>query len=116
MAEIEIKKKDLEKAKMKAAIREKARAVRDWYVTNQSWVNVVPAAAAVIFKGGKELSMHVRLNKQKNLKDLYCYDHSLGHYWQLKRKLTNADWTEINRRKKAGEKLGDILESLKVLK
>ena len=39
------------------------------------------------------------LKKEANNKELYCYDRSLGHYWKLRRSLTNSDWVEINKRK-----------------
>lgn len=44
------------------------------------------------------------------------YDRSSGNYWNLKKELTNKQWLEVNKRKKAGEKTGDILKSMKVLK
>ena len=56
------------------------------------------------------------MHKEKDLKDLYCYDRSLGHYWRLRRELTNAEWIEIDKRKNNGERLADILDELKVLK
>ena len=49
------------------------------------------------------LSKHAALTKEQNLKDLYCYDRSLGHYWKLRRELTNEEWLEIDKRKKNGE-------------
>lgn len=55
------------------------------------------------------------LKKEASNKELYCYDRSLGHYWKLKRRLTNAEWVEIDKRKKNGERLADILDALKVL-
>ena len=64
----------------------------------------------------KVVGRHVQQNKEKDLKDLYCYDRSLGHYWKLRRELTNSEWVEIDRRKSNGERLADILEELKVLK
>lgn len=65
---------------------------------------------------GKAVVKHVNLNKQEAVKVLYCYDRSLGHYWKLRRELTNKEWLEIDRRKRAGEKLADILDEMKVLK
>lgn len=56
------------------------------------------------------------LKAEKNLKDLYCYDRSMGHYWKLKRSLTNREWLEVSKRRKKGEAVADILESMRVLK
>ena len=44
------------------------------------------------------------------------YDHSLNTRWQLKRPLTNEENVILEQRKAAGEKTGDILESMKVLR
>ena len=57
-----------------------------------------------------------QLKREENLKNLYCYDASMGHYWKLKRELTNSEWVQISNRKANGEKLADILDSLNVLK
>lgn len=64
----------------------------------------------------KFLGKRVNLKKQEDLKDLYCYDRSLGHYWRLRRELSNREWLEIDTRKKNGERLSDILDEMKVLK
>lgn len=55
------------------------------------------------------------LKKESDNKELYCYDRSLGHYWKLRRRLTNDEWVEIDKRKKNGERLADILDEMKVL-
>ena len=55
------------------------------------------------------------LKKAEEVKNLYCYDRSLGHYWKLRRELTNSEWAFIDKRKAAGERLADILADLNVL-
>lgn len=64
----------------------------------------------------KHFAKSRNLKKQENIKNLYCYDRSLGHYWKLRRELTNDEWTYIDKRKASGERLADILNELKVLK
>lgn len=64
----------------------------------------------------RAMSKRNHLKKEQNLKENYCYDRSLGHYWKLRRPLDNDEWLEIDRRKKNGERLSDILDELKVLK
>ena len=64
----------------------------------------------------KGITKQSNLRKETDLKDLYCYDPSLGHYWRLRRKLTNSEWLQVDRRKQKGERLSDILNDLKVLK
>ena len=65
---------------------------------------------------GKGAIKHINLSKEESLKNMYCYDRSLGHYWKLRRELTNSEWVEIDKRKAAGERLADILDEMKVLK
>lgn len=77
---------------------------------------VIPLVAKTGTSLVKAVSKNVNLRKQESIKNLYCYDRSLGHYWSLRRELTNQEWLEVDRRKKAGERLADILESMKVLK
>ena len=128
MAEKVVKMEDFDKeAKRRNRqkwIQDKLDAASDWYDDNRELAMIViPAAGALalaLVKGSINLSKHAikthNLKKEEDLKELYCYDRSLGHYWQLRRKLTNAEWVEIDRRKKHGERLADILEELKVLK
>lgn len=64
----------------------------------------------------KVVGKRITLHKEEGVKNLYCYDRSLGHYWRLRRELSNKEWLEIDQRKKNGERLSDILAELKVLK
>lgn len=105
----------------KSGIREKAaetfNKVRDF--TTEHWREIlvgicgVAAAGEAVGNGLNRLARH-RENKMKHQN--YCYDRSLGHYWELRRDPSNAEWTEINTRKKNGESLFDILKSMRLLK
>ena len=77
---------------------------------------ICAVATTAIAKAISYTAKKNRLNKERELKDLYCYDRSLGHYWKLRRELTNDEWIAIDKRKKDGERLADILSELKVLK
>lgn len=79
---------------------------------------VVPIVSGVVGKAFSLAKMTARrnnLNEEKELKELYVYDRSLGHYWKLRRPVRNSEWITINERKKHGESIGDILESLRLL-
>ena len=95
----------------------RAEDVIDWAKRNKDTILVL---APVIIGGTativKVVGKRVNLHKTEELKNLYCYDRSLGHYWALRRELSNAEWLEIDKRKKCGERLSDILAELKVLK
>lgn len=95
----------------------KTNEIKSWCKENpESAIVIFSSAAGVIGYFGKAAIKHVNLNKQEQIKTHYCYDRSLGHYWSLKRELTNREWLEIDKRKRDGEKMADILDSMKVLK
>lgn len=121
-----IEEKELKRAKLKAKIREtksaalnKAKEVAYWARDNKELVAaavpVVVASIAGAAKIGKGAIRHSNLRKEQQLKDLYCYDRSGGHYWKLKKKLSSGEWIQIHERKAQGEKLYDILASMNVL-
>ena len=118
---MEIKIEELEKARRKAILREwfedKKQKVCCWAMNNKELLmvaipGVIGASTAMIKAVGK----HENIKKEQEVKDLYCYDRSLGHYWKLRRELTNSEWTQIDKRKANGERMANILEELKVLK
>lgn len=90
----------------------------------KQWVEQNPEKAALITSGaiataqyiGKAAIKDYRNNKEANLLKLRCYDPSKGHYYYLKRELSNKEWLMIDKRRDAGEKLPDILEDMRVLK
>ena len=101
----------------KSKVKEKLNNGKDWVVDNKETVMVLaPIVIGIATPIVKMVSKNITLRKAKDVKELYCYDRSLGHYWRLKRELTNNEWVTIDRRKKCGERLADILDSMKVLK
>ena len=76
---------------------------------------IIIAGITGVTKVSKGMIRNHNLNKEQDLKELYCYDRSLGHYWKLRKPLSNNDWMTINNRKKNGETLADILSSMNVL-
>ena len=55
------------------------------------------------------------LREQQRLREEYIYDRSIGDYYHTRRKLTNAEKLEIDRRRRQGESLGEILRSMRLL-
>lgn len=101
----------------KSKIKEKLNNGKDWVIDNKETVMVLaPIVIGIATPIVKMVSKNITLKKAKDVKELYCYDRSLGHYWSLKRELTNNEWITIDRRRKCGERLADILDSMKVLK
>ncbi len=109
--------KALKKHQRKLWFDDKIHEAANWINNNKEIViMVVPAAFGCISKTVKVVGKHANLKKEQNNKELYCYDRSLGHYWKLRRELTNDEWVAIDERKGNGERLGDILNDLRVLK
>ena len=102
---------------LKRKIKQKVKDGKDWVVENKETIIVVlPIVIGIVAPIIKSVNKHITLSKTKDLKELYCYDRSLGHYWRLKRELSNGEWISIDKRKKCGEHLADILEDMRVLK
>ena len=103
--------------KEKGWFKKKLNSAMNWCKENKEiLIIVVPAAAAVVTGGAKLVGKIVDASSEHNHQTLTCYDRSLGHYWKLKRELDNQEWVEIERRRKNGERLADILSEMKVLK
>lgn len=103
--------KELEKARKKAARREwfgekKRKAIT--FVEEHK--EVIMVLAPVVIGGCAKLVQlglkTYNIGKQEELKNLYVYDRSLGHYWKLRRELDNSEWVEIEQRRKKWRKVG----------
>lgn len=106
-----------QKKSFKEDMKIKAEKCVNFVKDNKELIIIVaPIALKAVTTATKVIGKNVNLRKQENLKNLYCYDRSLGHYWTLKRELSNQEWLEIDRRKNSGERLADILSDLNVLK
>lgn len=93
------------------------RKAEDWWNENGLMVMIYgPAVAGVLIKMISVVGKHSKLRKEEMIKDRTVWDPVVGHYWRLKRRLTKDEWLYITKRRRAGEMLGDILESLHVLK
>lgn len=107
------------KANRRAWVYEKVNKAK-WFVEDHKAQIAAVAAATPVVVGtimqiARMVSQQDRLKKAKDLKELYCYDRSLGHYWKLRRELSNDEWLAIDARKRSGERLADILKELNVL-
>ena len=116
---IDFKKIDWEikKKKFKAKAKDNFQKGVKWIEDNKEAILV---ATPFVIAGGNKLvkftAKQINLRSEEKVKELFCYDRSLGHYWELRRKLTNKEWLEIDRRKANGERLADILAEMRVLK
>lgn len=75
-----------------------------------------PPLVTALGYGIKAVSKYVNTERGEYVKECRVYDARLGFYWRLKHELDNNQKLEVKRRVGAGEALGDVLESMKVLK
>ena len=113
-------KKEAKRRERQEWFRQKGQEFKRFFNDNKEMIFFLTpiglAAIGGVSKGVKLIVKRSNLNKEEKIKNNYCYDRSLGHYWALRRELSNDEWLEIDRRKREGERLADILEQLKVLK
>ena len=110
-------KKEQKKQEFKEKMDKKAQSVKRFCHDNKGLLIVATTViASESIKLSKAMIKRRQLKKQEQLQEEYCYDRSLGHYWRLKRPLSNREWLEIDGQKKSGKRLADILSSMKVLK
>lgn len=82
----------------------------------QEAIEIATIAVGGAVKIGKSLASSHNIAEEERIKEEYWYDRSLGHYWALKRRPTKKECLEIDRRKQNGERLGDIFESMNLLR
>lgn len=79
-------------------------------------IPVATSAASCVTNITKGLIRLGVAKTERKVTDRRCYDPSEGHYWTLKRALTNEDWLKVSQRQVRGERLGDILADMRLLK
>lgn len=103
--------------RFKAKVRKTGTKVKNWCVNHKT--ELITASPVIFATGrwiGKTIHRSAVVNKKEKLMKYSVYDRSENHHWFLKRELTNREWREIKDRRSKGERLGDILEKMKVLK
>ena len=116
--------KAINKEEIKTKLGQAKWRVRCAAYKAKDWAEQNPEKAAVIVSGsvaaiqyiGKAAIKDYRDGKEAKALKLRCYDPSKGHYYYLKRELSNKEWLMIDKRRDAGEKLPDILDDMRVLK
>ena len=113
-------KKEEKRRERKERFNEKLNITANWIRNNKEILAIVIPVVGVSIKGTakiiKGISKNVALSQEKQLKEKFIYDRSLGKYLELKKPLTNAQMTSILERKDNGEKLGGILQNMNLLK
>ena len=114
---IEDFRRELKKRELVEKARAKLQNGKEWVARNkEALIILTPVVIKGVTTVAKVVGKRNNLRKEEELKEEYCYDRSLGHYWRLRRPLSNREWLEIDRRKKEGERPSDILDEMRVLK
>ena len=105
-------KRELQKRKLK----EKAAQVWEFCKEHpaESFA-LATTAVGGLFGLAKRADRKRDIREQQRLKDEYIYDHSIGRHVHLRRKPTNREYLEIERRRGNGERMGSILEDMRLL-
>ena len=111
--------------KLKRKTSEKAKNAMRWINQNKEMIVVLAPVAAssaallgkwVIKPIWKGTVVRTNLRRQEHIKTRFIYDPSLGAYYELSRKLSNQQKIELDQRRQAGERIGNILREMNVLK
>lgn len=97
--------------------KEKYNKAKEWCVDHiDEIVALAPMVVGGIAGTAKIVGKICNTVEEKNLKDKYIYDRSMGRYIELRRKLNQKDLVEISKRRNNGERLTDILISMKLVR
>ena len=85
----------------------------NWVMENKEFVVMAtPVVVGVTAKATKVWMAHREdVNRERRV-----YDPRLGRYSKMRRKLTNAEWREVDQRYAGGESYRSILDDMGVLK
>lgn len=112
----------------KKTMKEKLEEMKKWlwykYDDGKRWVirnkEALVIVAPVLISGVVEIvkvsTKRGNIREERRLKDMYIYDSSNRHYYELRRKLKSKEWIQIDERRSHGEPLYQILQDMRVLK
>lgn len=111
---------DYRKEKTKRWFQLKVQQVKNFYYIHEEEIKTgLPIAIGVIgtlSRGGKKVYRKVKANREQHIKDTRYYDRSQNMYVKLRHKRSQDEWNEIHRRQAKGEKMGDILKDMDLIK
>lgn len=104
---------------VKCAVKRGARTTYRWAMENKELAIAACPVIVSVVRGGtiivSDMMRRGNIKKAETLKTRFIYDRSAGHYWKLKKPLTQRQWMEISRRKDSGESMANILSSMRIL-
>ena len=112
-----VPKDDSKKEKLKAKVHNKLVDLQCWWEDNKEEVVVIaPVVVGFMTVGIKFGNRLIKAHQEKYMREHAIWDPKNMHWWIMKKKPTAWQWSEIDRRKSAGEPVSDILRSLGMLR
>lgn len=102
--------------RFKRRFKEKFSDFGTWAKSHKNELVVLVTTTSVATRAVCKTVNRVVSARAKKARQISVYDRSENHHWFLRRQLNNAEWYEVQRRRKKGERLGDILEDMRALK
>lgn len=96
--------------------RQEEKAKRLWNNHKQEILVFGPGAIALTQKLIREVNRGRRIKEDKHHREKTVYNRSCGSYIELRRKLTANEQLELDRRKRNGESIAEILSDMGVMK
>ena len=93
--------------------------VTQFYEDHEGLVNCAALIAATV--GGsiagisRDITKRKAIRSEYELKNLYIYDRKYGHYWKLRKPLSNRQRLDIDTAVNAGQMMGEVWERIRVL-
>lgn len=105
------------KAKLKSEVNFRVNNAKIWWNKNKDWaVIAIPIAAGAAGTGIKYILRASNIKREETMKYKTYWDASVGHHWELKKKPTNQQRMEIDRRWKGnGEPLSKVLYEMNLI-
>lgn len=105
--------------KFKANVKKKKDNFEDWVMEDPRRALMIGSVGIVGLKKTHDVIKAMKptqAERDRKWHETHVYDYSIGCHYTLKRKMTNNEKIEFAARKERGEKTGDILRSMKLLK
>ena len=107
---------ELKKARLRAKVQKAKETIVEIAPVVIAATPMVLATGDLVTSIAHKASLVSERRAEKSRRERTVYDRSEMHYWNLKRKLTNKDWTAITKAKGEGKRLGEILKEMNLLK
>lgn len=94
------------------------KAAVKWCAENPEAVTTIVVGTAVgCIKIGKNMARNQAVKREQDWKDTHIYDHSIGRYVELRRKLKSSEYAKVlERKERSGKSISVVLAEMGLLK